>query len=348
MLLSSYLKRDNNNLDLVRIIAACMVIYGHAYAISPQSGKDDIVHQLLGFDYSGSLAVKIFFFVSGLVVTNSFYAKRNITEFVAARFFRIWPALASVIVLGYLIGIITSTLNSSEFINQVPFIPYILKSLTLDITWSFPGVFAQNNINTFNGSLWTIIYEVGAYIVLMSSFVLLKFDKRLISIFCALIIFDFVLLDGLLIKLSSFNEEVRYLPACFALGSLFAVHKDKIEINLTNFMMLVLLTSVFYNQESGLKNILFYLTFMYGMLYISSSKFMLSLKIKNDISYGVYLWGFPIQQLVASCIGHYGIAYNQIVSIILSLIAGWISWSIIEKRFIGYGKRFVGLNHISV
>ncbi|EBO0298771.1 acyltransferase, partial [Salmonella enterica] len=80
MLLSSYLKRDNNNLDLVRIIAACMVIYGHAYAISPQVGKDDIIHQLIGFDYSGSLAVKIFFFVSGLVVTNSFFSKRNIND----------------------------------------------------------------------------------------------------------------------------------------------------------------------------------------------------------------------------------------------------------------------------
>lgn len=61
MLLSSYLKRDNNNLDLVRIIAACMVIYGHAYAISPQVGKDDIIHHSLDLTTQGHWLLKFSF-----------------------------------------------------------------------------------------------------------------------------------------------------------------------------------------------------------------------------------------------------------------------------------------------
>lgn len=346
MLLSSYLKRDNNNLDLVRIIAACMVIYGHAYAISPQVGKDDIIHQLIGFDYSGSLAVKIFFFISGLVVTNSFFSKRNINDFVSSRFFRIWPAFTAVVIIGYLIGLSISTLSTPNFMEQIPFISYLLKSLTLDITWSFPGVFTKNNINTFNGSLWTIIYEVGAYIVLMATMVLFKYNKTAITLFCLLIIADPIILDGFILKLTTLNDEVKYLPACFSVGVLFAIYKDNIEINLNIFFMLVLFTAILSSQDSGLSKLMFYISLMYGVIYFSSTSLMLSLKVKNDISYGVYLWGFPVQQIVASAIGGYSIVYNQAASIILSLIAGSLSWILIEKRFIRYGKKFSKMNEV--
>jgi peptidoglycan/LPS O-acetylase OafA/YrhL len=94
MLLQEILRKENNNLDIFRVIAAMMVIYGHAYAILPSSGPGDILTGLLGFDYSGSLAVKIFFFLSGLVVTNSLLTKRNLLQFLIARFLEYgqpWP-----------------------------------------------------------------------------------------------------------------------------------------------------------------------------------------------------------------------------------------------------------------
>ncbi|WP_370600237.1 acyltransferase family protein [Pseudomonas nitroreducens] len=77
MLLSNVLRKENNNLDIFRVVAAVMVIYGHAYALLPVEGQRDIVGKLLVFDYSGSLAVKIFFFLSGLVVTNSLIEKKG-------------------------------------------------------------------------------------------------------------------------------------------------------------------------------------------------------------------------------------------------------------------------------
>ncbi len=97
MLLSNVLRKENNNLDIFRVVAAAMVIYGHAYAIVPAEGKQDFIGALLGFDYSGSLAVKIFFFLSGLVVTNSLIEKKDLPQFVISRFFRIWPGLVAVL-----------------------------------------------------------------------------------------------------------------------------------------------------------------------------------------------------------------------------------------------------------
>ena len=61
MILSEILKKERNNMDVFRFIAACSVIYGHAWAILGVGGHQDIVARLLVFDYSGSLAVKLFF-----------------------------------------------------------------------------------------------------------------------------------------------------------------------------------------------------------------------------------------------------------------------------------------------
>ena len=97
-LLQNLLLRENNNFDLIRLIAAWLVIYGHANAmIPPVYQRDDAIAVFLRFDYSGTLAVKVFFFLSGLVVANSLLEKKNILQFVVARFFRIWPAFLLVL-----------------------------------------------------------------------------------------------------------------------------------------------------------------------------------------------------------------------------------------------------------
>lgn len=64
MRLIDLLGRNSNNLDLFRVLAACMVIYGHAYSIAPQEGHSDWIEKVLGYDYSGSLAVKFFFLLA--------------------------------------------------------------------------------------------------------------------------------------------------------------------------------------------------------------------------------------------------------------------------------------------
>lgn len=91
--LSELLQRDNNNLDLIRILAASLVIYGHSFVLVPHGSSSDVVLSFLGFDYAGSLAVKIFFFISGVVVTNSLLNSKNVGAMFSARIYRIFPAL---------------------------------------------------------------------------------------------------------------------------------------------------------------------------------------------------------------------------------------------------------------
>ena len=173
MLLQEILNKEKNNLDIFRIISALMVIYGHAYAILPSTGSGDVLKGLLGFDYSGSLAVKIFFFLSGLVVTNSLLTKRSLIPFLIARFFRIWPALAfTLLVSAFLLGPLLSEQSPAEYFSNKKVLAYFYKGLSMNIKYELPGVFEDNALRAVNGSLWSIPHEVFAYLTLAALLVL--------------------------------------------------------------------------------------------------------------------------------------------------------------------------------
>lgn len=64
----------------------------------------------------------------------------------------------------------------------------------------------------------------------------------------------------------------------------------------------------------------------------------IKLKPSHDISYGIYLWGFPVQQMLVFSIGNHGVLLNQILSMILASILGYLSWILIEKKSMAFGK----------
>ncbi len=78
MQLNHLLQTRQNNLDLFRTLAALLVIYGHAPAFINNEQPYDFIAAWLEFDYSGSLAVKFFFLLSGLLVTHSLIVKPDI------------------------------------------------------------------------------------------------------------------------------------------------------------------------------------------------------------------------------------------------------------------------------
>lgn len=61
------------------------------------------------------------------------------------------------------------------------------------------------------------------------------------------------------------------------------------------------------------------------------------MKPKADISYGIYLWGWPVQQIVSILYKEDGVLFNQFTSILISILLGFLSWYLIEKRSIMFG-----------
>src|SRR5476651_590052 len=97
--LDTVLKRENNNFDFIRLLASLMVVYGHSFTLFNNSGYHEPFKVLLKTDYSGSLAVYVFFALSGCFITGSFLSGKGYWHFIRMRLFRIWPALITCIVL---------------------------------------------------------------------------------------------------------------------------------------------------------------------------------------------------------------------------------------------------------
>ncbi|HGY0993380.1 TPA: acyltransferase family protein [Aeromonas salmonicida subsp. pectinolytica] len=341
MILSELLKKEKNNIDIFRVIAACMVIWGHAYVLSPEDGKTDFILSLLPHDSSGSLAVKIFFFLSGLVVTNSLLINKDPIKFIVARFFRIWPALIlTCLIVAFVIGPFLSTLTVKEYFSSDNNIfLYVLNNSLLKIQYNLPGVFTTSPYPiSVNGSLWTIPYEVYAYALLLSLYFIGALKYKLFNVlFLVTIAIESLSSEKIIFTWAHSNSEVPMLAVCFAFGSILALYKDVVKVDI--YTPLALLLAYYLLIENDYAVYLFYAFIFLFILYASSTRVALKLKPKFDISYGVYLWGFPVQQVISQFFLTKGIIFNQCVSLLLSIILGFLSWYLCEKHFIKLGSK---------
>ncbi|CAI1574797.1 Acyltransferase family [Serratia proteamaculans] len=342
MLISDALKRENNNFDLIRLAAAVMVIISHAYAINRIDGFIEPLYKITHLTTMAEIAVKVFFFISGLVVTNSMLKSKSVIKFIQSRALRIFPAyLVVILVTALFIGPIVSQLKYYEYFSSHEPYLYILKNIQLDTYYTLPGVFEHTKnkfgLNSVNGSLWTIPYEIAAYGFVFIAFLLTKFRfKSLLSLFCILIITEpFSPIKGLLLCHS--NDSAIYLLAPhFALGALLALNQSKISINLIFPCVFLALFIILKTPE--VRQLMLGFSICLFLLYLCTRAFCVKIKIKHDISYGLYLWAFPIQQIYSS-FANFTIFQSQIASVITSAVVAIISFKLVEKPFMEWSVK---------
>lgn len=332
MLVSELLNPKKNNFDLFRLMAALLVIYGHAWAFVPDAPNTDVVARLLGFEYSGSLAVKFFFLLSGFLVTASLLAKPKVDEFLIKRAARIFPGLLVCLVLTvFVVGPIFTQLRFSEYLGHPQSWKYLINnSFLYQLEWTLPGVFSDSKYGV-NGSLWTLPLEVICYLFLAAFFGVGIWRTTWLANAALLgIIFLSFFAPEYFPGYWSNNKESHLLPGCFALGALFATNQHAISINKVGLLSLTILAALLWG--TSVKIFLFYLCFFYACLYIGSLSFVVEkLKIPLDPSYGVYIYGFVVQQALAHWLPGKGIVFNQVVAAIIALGLGVASWLWVEK-----------------
>lgn len=337
----SIIQRDKNNFDLLRLIAAIAVIFGHSYAISPQPPHKDFILNLLFFDYSGSLAVNFFFFLSGLLVMDSLIRRPKPLQFLVRRASRIFPGLVlCLFVTVFIIGPLFTKLSIFDYFTQKETWSYLFKNISLgELQWKLPGVFSDSQFG-LNGSLWTLPYELKCYLYLTLFCGLGLFTNRFIanSLYLAIISIALFMPNFLLQFGFPQTPKTHILAAYFSVGMLCALNKEKISLN--GFAVLVMWGFYLLVPTAARHNFLFYSIFFYTSLYIASLPFVIKyLKLPCDISYGVYIYGFMIQQSIHAVFPTMGIYGNQLICILIACLAGLASWFLIEKPAISLGAK---------
>jgi len=343
-LLAAHLESRENSLDLLRLISASLVIVGHSYAIVG-SGIDPMV-KWNGSVYSGLFALHVFFFISGLLVTNSFLRQPDIVRWLFARVLRIFPALCvCLIVTVFVFGLLASTLQPGEYLSNPQTWDYFRGNLFLLNTRFFlPGVFTGSVQKAMNGPLWSLYLEVRLYACAAVLLWMLRGRPRqwLTAALGAVAVAGMLVPRPWLFVLGATDMHMT-CSVLFLLGALCALWSDKVLIS-TVWLAVIFLAATSYVRTPAFAP-LFLIFTGYLVLCFGFSKFLSAIHLPGDYSYGVYIYGWPAQQLMAKCFPHWSAPWNAVSAFAVALGMAAISWHVVEKRSLAQKARLDFLRH---
>lgn len=293
-------RRDQ--LDRLRLIAAALVIYGHSHALAPPGHGDlDLLLRLSGAGHSGEIAVWMFFVISGFLLTMRWQEQPDPRRYVINRALRILPAYAVCLLLTALMlgPLVTSLPPADYFADPAPW-RYIVGNLSyLDMQYHLPGVFETlPYAGTVNGSIWSLQAEVWAYALLLLTGLLglLKPGRYALAV-----LLGTALTWALASQLTRLAPEIPPALGAFALGVLAAIHARRIPLHgalpLSALAAFVIATGI--DADLAIRR---------GLLLLAVAMLTLWLAYRfpqppgphADPSYGLYLYGFPVQQFCVS------------------------------------------------
>jgi peptidoglycan/LPS O-acetylase OafA/YrhL len=332
-----------NNFDVLRILAAALVILTHSWALTASEGEPI---QALSQDVllGGALGVWIFFFISGYLVSESFQ-NRGLLAFIEARFLRIYPAFFASLLFGVLIGAFVTTLPLAQYLTHEQTLRYVVSSLLTEIQFSLPGVFHELPVpDGINGSLWSIPLELVMYLGVVIAGVLTLLRRPNIALLVLLTAIITLQAEPNRVLLIPRVTDLYMLPTvlCFLLGMLFYTNRTRIPLHGFGviFIVATLIISGLYFPKG---NILVCFAIAYTTAWFAYHP-RIRIKIPKrigDISYGLYVYAFPIQLTVIYLVP--GIRPWPLLALAFTVTAGvaWISWHTIEKPALGLKGKFI-------
>ena len=334
-------KLDENNqrptgFDYMRIILAFSVMAWHTVVVCYGSDAQAAAYRS-AWRPLAALALPMFFALSGFLVAGSLERTPALTKFLGLRAIRIFPALTfETLIWALIAGPLLSTLTLQQYFTD-PLLYHYLWNVIGHVQFELPGLFLDNpSPNTVNGQLWTVPFELECYIALAAlAFVgIRKYPSMLVA---AVFAVSAALIVGKLIKHSGeATVTVGPLPghmlvAVFLAGVFLYLKRQSIRYSLPLFLLSVVLTLVGLSVPLGDSIVGFPVAYATIYLGMTNPRATFLHKI-GDLSYGVFLFGYPIQQAVVS-LGPWAQHWyvNLIMSVPIVLLVALVSWNAIEK-----------------
>ncbi|UEG49014.1 acyltransferase [Ferruginibacter lapsinanis] len=330
----------NNNFNFLRLLGAILVIFSHSFYVAGEVYNEPVNAITNGQFEASAFGLSIFFFISGLLVTKSALDSRNVIVFLRKRIYRIYPALVALVLISvFIIGPIFTQLSVFDYFANSDTWKYLYTMTGFRIRMNLPGVFTDNFYNThsFNASLWSIEVELFLYLSLaLFLFLGMLKRKKLFAYIAALVMIICILL--LAFKPNTDGNLHRHLNliCIFYLGCFVAV----VKLNQQQVLLILFSSAAAYMlfRLINLPNFdpsFLLLPLLSLPVYLFGFSNLIKLWIKKDLSYGLYIFAFPVQQMLFKIssfpISAYGLFY---LTLLITTGLAMASWAYIEKPFI--------------
>ena len=330
-----FMHERENCFDFLRHFAALLVLFSHHFALSGLK-EPTVPH----WDTLGFVAVAIFFAISGFFMPQSHANSGGFLEFMSKRCRRIFPGLfVCSFVMVYVIGLAFTSIGLYEYLfSGTQFKTMVMYTLFQGrpISTVFSDFIVPDAVN---GSLWTLPVEFLCYLIIGSALSLLHSWK---SVMCLLWIACIctATLHNKWTDFSFYGVPMSYLALfgiSFTIGALLSMTKCswmkfRLPLAALSALMLWLMPGRPEVQVLGTASIAV-LTVIIGVSFKDKL-----FKGRLDISYGVYIYAFPIQQIVINRItGDF--VFSMIFSVVLTVIAGYLSYRYVEFPFLNNRRK---------
>lgn len=348
-----------NNLDFIRFFLAIVVLFSHCYVL--YYGTEETVEPLWVWSQRqsslGSVAVNFFFMISGFLILQSWTKSNDIEDFLKKRAFRIFPGF---IIASAMCLLVFAPLGTADF--YMPFgywklyyegvsISAFFKNILLlqepSVPWTLKNVPITDSINA---PLWTIRYEFICYLVVpILAFLGMYKNKLFMVALCVLSLVLYILQDYYMIYYFNWKEfpvigKPDFFPRFFTYffaGMCYFNFKDVLPRSRRLFALSLIGVFVGVFFFKGL-DIVLPLFGTYALFYVSFSQ---TITFKNftkagDFSYGIYVYAWPVQQLVIVYFEKYlNLSLMFILSVMFTIPLAWASWHFVEKPFLNFKKK---------
>ena len=325
----------DNNFNLLRFGAALSVIISHSFILT--NNLPNAWPKILGF-----LAVNCFFIISGFLVCKSLLTRNSLRNYALARVLRIYPALiVAVVFCAFVIGPIFTSLPLMNYFSNPQTLKFIAINATLlggGIENSLPGVFDHKQVNA---PLWTLFYELYMYVILAIIAFLYGFRSKLnlkrfsvtIYLLTAVIFVMFIADIGYRYLEIHFVSSMVRFGAMFGMGAVLFLARTKVTLSVSMLLMIVLLIALASINRLTFNGVsYFFLGYILLCLAYVPKGFLLKFNKLGDYSYGLYIFAYPIQQVMIQLQPQISTFILFIMSFSMSLLLAVLSWHFVESR----------------
>jgi peptidoglycan/LPS O-acetylase OafA/YrhL len=337
---------DRNNgvgpgFDALRLSLALSVVLVHCFAVAHYA--EPISDRL----WDGPLRpfllaiLPMFFGLSGFLVAGSALRTKSVATFFRLRLLRLAPALTVEVTMSALIlGPLLTVLPLRAYFTDPLFLSYF-GNIVGRVQFYLPGMFTALPMpGVVNFNLWTLAPEYYCYLfmlLLMMSGVL--YDRKKTTFVAAAMAIVFGIGNtGFGVAEQSTIYGAAMLLNSFVLGVAAYHWRDRIPVHGALFVVAIAMLYVAW-QFRGTA-LIGAVPMMYCVVYLGMQRLpRLNLLPKGDYSYGIYLYGFPIQQTLIYVFPQLKVWWLLFpVSALATLALAMLSWHFIERPALAFRK----------